>query len=134
MLEEYRGGLNAFVHLSLPYEVQAQVEAAKITCDGCGKAYYKEDIVNHESEVYIEKFVPSEHGCDECGSKKFDTKNWDDEDTNAEFVNRQVNYEAIKSDLLSFYNHHGLLVDCEPRRGYGDYDKVKRDIQFNCKQ
>ena len=29
MLEEYRGGMNAFVHLSLPEEIQVAVEEAK---------------------------------------------------------------------------------------------------------
>jgi adenylate kinase family enzyme len=133
MMEEYRGGLNAFVHLSLPMEVQAAVESAKMNCTNCGKVYYDQDVVNQDLEVFIEKFLPSDHGCDECGSKHFEQKDWNDGSAETELIERQLDYETRKGELLAFYNHHGLLVDCEPRRGYADYEKVKRDIQFNCK-
>lgn len=40
MLEDYKGGLNAFVHISLPFEILIQVENAKIKCEDCDKVYY----------------------------------------------------------------------------------------------
>jgi hypothetical protein len=40
MLEEFRGGLNAFVHLSVPEGVSAAIEKTKITCNDCSKTYY----------------------------------------------------------------------------------------------
>ena len=36
----------------------------------------------------------------------------------------------MKEELLPFYNELGLLVDFEPRRGYDDYDRMKRAIQY----
>ena len=78
--------------------------------------------------------MPSDHGCDECGSKEFEHEDWNDDAAVSGLLQRQVDYETRKGELLSFYNHHGLLIDCEPRRGFADYDKVKREIQFNCKQ
>lgn len=46
ILEEYRGGMNSFVHLSLPDDVQAAIEETKIICSDCGRNYYPETIEN----------------------------------------------------------------------------------------
>lgn len=32
MLEEYRGGLNSFVHLSVPDEIAIAIEESQLTC------------------------------------------------------------------------------------------------------
>ena len=42
-------------------------------------------------------------------------------------------YASKKDDLLAFYNELGLLTDFEPRNGYDDYEKLKRQIQYNIK-
>jgi hypothetical protein len=42
-------------------------------------------------------------------------------------------YKKNKDDLLAFYNKHGLLIDFDMREGYGDYEKIKRQIMFNIK-
>lgn len=131
MLEEYRGGLNAFVHLSLPSDVTYRVEASKIACTNCGKVYYSDDVVNQEHEVYIERFMPHD-GCDECGNKEF-KEALDTDEAMAGFTGATMDYSSKRDELLAFYNHLGLLVDVEPRRGYADYEKMKRELQFNIK-
>ena len=40
MLEEFRGGMNAFVHINLPDEVLIEVEQNKLLCHDCGRVYY----------------------------------------------------------------------------------------------
>ena len=42
MMEEYRGGINSFVHLSLPDDVLVAIEESKYECQHCGKLYYGE--------------------------------------------------------------------------------------------
>ena len=42
-------------------------------------------------------------------------------------------YKQKKEELLSFYSHFGLLVDYEPKRGYEDYDQIKRRAQNTIK-
>ena len=37
LLEQYRGGMNAFVHLNMPEEIQVAVEEAKHQCSDCGR-------------------------------------------------------------------------------------------------
>ena len=46
MLEEYRGGMNSFVHLSLPDDIMVAIEENKIECEHCGRQYYTETVVN----------------------------------------------------------------------------------------
>jgi len=48
MLEEFRGGMNAFVHLSIPDQVAKKIELCKLSCNHCGKDYYDQDVVDHE--------------------------------------------------------------------------------------
>lgn len=40
MLEEFKGGLNSFVHLNLPSEVLVDIEEVKHSCSHCEKVYY----------------------------------------------------------------------------------------------
>lgn len=37
MLESYRGGINAFVHVSLPDDVLVDIEENKLKCHDCGR-------------------------------------------------------------------------------------------------
>ena len=46
MFEEYKGGLNAFVHLSLPDEILVDIEETKIICPDSGRVYYKDEIIS----------------------------------------------------------------------------------------
>lgn len=39
-LEEYRGGMNAFVHLTLPDEILVDIEESKCKCADCSRVYY----------------------------------------------------------------------------------------------
>lgn len=71
LLEEYRGGMNAFVHLTLPDEILVDIEESKIKCSDCGKIYYKNDIVDEANGIRIEKFMPENNTCDDCGSQNF---------------------------------------------------------------
>ena len=48
MLEEYRGGMNSFVHISLPDDVMVAIEENKLNCNHCGRVYYNETIVSEE--------------------------------------------------------------------------------------
>ena len=68
MLEEYRGGMNAFVHLSVPDDIQVQIEEAKMSCSDCGRVYYSERIISEEQGIYIDKFMPKDGHCFDCGS------------------------------------------------------------------
>ena len=70
-LEEFRGGLNAYVHLTLPLDVLFDIERVRIQCEDCNRNYYTEDIINEEHGVRIEKFVPRDNVCDDCGSSSF---------------------------------------------------------------
>ena len=71
ILEEYRGGVNSFVHLSLPDDVQVAIEETKISCNDCGRNYYPENIVNEEQQIIIEPFIPKDGHCYDCGSQEF---------------------------------------------------------------
>ena len=128
MMEEYKGGLNSFVHLSLPDEVLVDIEETKIICPDSGRVYYKDDIISEEHGVRIDKFVPEDGHCYDSASTNFEPGS-----DPAKFEKELESYHAKKADLLAFYNQLGLLVDFEPRRGYDDYDKLKRQIQYNVK-
>ena len=71
LLEQYRGGLNAFVHISLPPEILVDIEQCKCKCADCEKMYYKHDIISKENGIFIEKFMPEQGYCDDCGSTNF---------------------------------------------------------------
>lgn len=67
-LESFRGGLNAFVHVSLPDHILVDIEESKISCNDCGKVYYKNDIIDTEYGVHIEAHTPKDGHCGDCGS------------------------------------------------------------------
>ena len=67
MLEEFRGGINAVVHLSLPDHVLLDIEQSKLACRNCGKHYYKE-VKDAENQIYINEFLPKDGICYDCGS------------------------------------------------------------------
>ncbi len=57
-LEEYKGGLNAFVHVTLPDEILVDIEESKHKCAGCHKCYYKNDVIDTAQGIRIEKHMP----------------------------------------------------------------------------
>lgn len=57
-LEEYKGGMNAFVHLTLPDEILVDIEESKCKCAECNRLYYKNDIISEAQGIRIEKFMP----------------------------------------------------------------------------
>ena len=128
LLEEYRGGLNAFVHISLPDEVLVDIEETKVVCQDCGKTYYKDDIISEEHGVHIEAHIPEDGHCFDCGSTNLAAGS-----DPMRFERELEVYASKKEALLQFYNEFGLLVDFEPRRGYEDYEKLKRQIQYTIK-
>lgn len=128
LMEQFRGGMNAFVHVSLPDEVLVDIEESKVKCTDCGKVYYKQQIISDEHGVRIEGFMPEDGHCDDCGSTNFEVGS-----DPADFEEKLNEYKQQKEELLAFYNHYGLLVDYEVRQGYESYDKLKRSIQYNIK-
>ena len=60
--------MNAFVHLTLPDEILVDIEESKIKCNDCGRKYYKNDIIDEAHGIRIEKFMPENNTCDDCGS------------------------------------------------------------------
>lgn len=128
LLEEYRGGLNAFVHVSLPDEILVDIEETKVVCQDCGKVYYKDDVISEEHGVRIEAHIPEDGHCYDCGSTNLAPGS-----DPMRFERELEIYSSKKEELLAFYNEYGLLVDFEPRRGYEDYDKLKRQIQYTIK-
>ena len=127
-MEEYKGGLNAFVHISLPDEVLMHIEQVRYQCEDCGRNYYVKDVASPRDNIYIEKFMPEDGHCDDCGSVNI-TKA-DDVD---QFADQMTQYHERKEELLSIYNHFGTLVDVQARKGYDGYDDIKRAIQHNIK-
>ena len=128
LLEEYRGGLNAFVHVSLPDEILVDIEETKVVCQDCTKTYYKDDVVSEEHGVRIAKHIPQDGFCFDCGSTNLAPGS-----DPVRFERELEIYASKKDALLSFYNEYGLLTDFEPRQGYEDYGKLKRQIQYNVK-
>lgn len=128
VMEEFKGGLNAFVHISLPDEILVDIEETKVVCQDCGKHYYKDDVVSEEHGVRIERHIPDDGYCFSCGSTNLAPGS-----DPLRFERELEVYASKKDDLLAFYNEYGLLVDFEPRGGYDDYDKLKRQIQYKIK-
>lgn len=127
-LEEYRGGMNSFVHLSMPDEVSISIEENKHQCQDCNRLYYTETIVSEEHNIRIEPFMPEDGHCYDCGSSNIIRTG----DAKA-LEQTLVDYNSKKEEVLPFYNHHGLLVDFEVRAGYEDYSRLRDQIQFNIK-
>lgn len=128
MLEEYKGGMNAFVHLNLPEEVQVAIEESKYVCQDCGRQYYAETISDSDHGVWIEKFMPEDNHCYDCGSRNITRAG--DVDS---FEQMLQNYRENKDELLGFYDHLGLLVDFDMKKGFEDYSRLRDMIQMSCK-
>ena len=128
MLEEFRGGMNSFVHLSLPDDVMVAIEENKIACHHCGRVYYNETIVSEELGIHIEPFAPDDGHCFDCGSR--DLRKGGNA-PNFEAVLQE--YKNQKEEFLGFYDHLGILVDFEIKSGFNDYARLRDQIQFNIK-
>jgi len=71
---------------------------------------------------------PKDGHCVDCGSSNIVSGS--DPIT---FERELENYKEIREELLGFYDHFGLLVDFELKKGYDDFDSLKRKIQMNIK-
>jgi adenylate kinase family enzyme len=127
LMEEFKGGMNAFVHVSLPDEILVDIEENKMKCTDCDKMWYKNDIVSAEHGVKIDAFNRKDCHCD------FSNDQFVEGSDPANFEKELEEYKLQKDELLAFYNHYGLLVDYQLRTGYDDYEKIKRQIQYNIK-
>ena len=128
MMEEYRGGINSFVHLSVPDDVMVAIEECKHECFHCARNYYSEKVSSEEQNIHIDSFMPKDGICYDCGSNDIRRVG-----NAAEFETTLATYKKAKDDLLGFYDHHGLLVDFDLKQGYDDYEKIRQQIQFNIK-
>jgi len=121
--------LNAFVHVSLPDDILVDIEENKHQCQDCGRVYYSEQIRDEEQGIFIDSFMPPKDGhCVDCGSSNI--TNGSDPIT---FERELDLYKKSKEGLLGFYDHYGLLVDFELKKGFEYYDNLKRKIQMNIK-
>lgn len=127
-LETFRGGVNAFVHVSLPDDVLVDIEENKHQCGDCGRVYYSETIHDEEYGIHIDAFMPKDGHCVDCGSSNI--HNGSDP---ISFEGELEEYKRNREELLGFYDHYGLLVDFELKRGYDDFEKLKKKIQMNIK-
>jgi hypothetical protein len=64
LMEEYRGGMNAFVHLSLPDEILVDIEENKLKSPDGTTTWYKKDIISEEHGVRIRAFNTTDTWCD----------------------------------------------------------------------
>ena len=69
LLEEFRGGMNSFVHLSMPDDVMVAIEENKLSCNNCSRSYYPEEIRNEQQGIFIDSFHPEDGHCFDCGSR-----------------------------------------------------------------
>ena len=127
-LETFKGGVNAFVHVSLPDDVLVDIEENKLHCGDCGKVYYSEVISDKEYGIHIDPFMPKDGHCVECGSS-----NIIEGSDPISFEKELERYKANKDEILSFYDHYGLLVDFEIKKGFEDFEKLKKKIQYGTK-
>lgn len=100
-LETYKGGVNAFVHVSLPDDILIDIEENKHTCQNCGRVYYSEEIRDEEYGIHIDPFIPKDGNCYDCGSSEF--ANGSDP---VSFERELEEYKNSKEELLSFYDHY----------------------------
>ena len=68
VLEEFRGGMNSFVHISVPDNVAASVESAKLACQDCGREYHPVEIRDQEQGIWFDSYLPEDGHCHDCGS------------------------------------------------------------------
>ena len=85
--------------------------------------YYNNDLIYPEHGIHIEKFMPLDGHCDDCGSTNFVECS-----DPTQFEADLENYQKSKDDLLSMYNSFGILTDFELKNGYESFDKLKRTI------
>eukprot|EP00352_Strombidinopsis_acuminata_P007515 CAMPEP_0176378028 /NCGR_PEP_ID=MMETSP0126-20121128/29322_1 /TAXON_ID=141414 ORGANISM="Strombidinopsis acuminatum, Strain SPMC142" /NCGR_SAMPLE_ID=MMETSP0126 /ASSEMBLY_ACC=CAM_ASM_000229 /LENGTH=181 /DNA_ID=CAMNT_0017740143 /DNA_START=118 /DNA_END=663 /DNA_ORIENTATION=- len=68
MLEEYKGGMNAFVHVDVDDKTLLDINANRVVCAHCNRNYLKNDIVDAQNNVYLSAFMPEDGKCYDCGS------------------------------------------------------------------
>ncbi len=68
VLETYKNGISSFVHLSLPDDVLVDLEESKFECKECGKEYFNTRLEDKENGILIDKFIPDDGSCYDCGS------------------------------------------------------------------
>ena len=100
-MEQYKGGINAFVHCSLPDEILIDIEENKSACADCGRQYFSETIHDPEQGIHIEPFMPKDGHCSDCGST-----NIKDASDPISFEKDLQYYKDSKEEILAFYNHH----------------------------
>ena len=100
-METFRGGLNAFVHLSLPDDILVDIEETKCQCEDCGRVYYAQTVEDQEYGVHIESFMPKDGHCVDCGSSKIV-----DGSDPINFEKQLEYYKQSKEQLLAFYDHY----------------------------
>ena len=100
-METFRGGVNAFVHVSLPDDILVDIEENKTQCGDCGRVYYSETIKDGEYGIHIDAFAPRDGHCVDCGSSHF--INGSDP---ISFEQQLESYKATKDELLGFYDHY----------------------------
>lgn len=128
MLEEFRGGINSFVHVSLPDEILVEIEENTFKCQDCGHKYLAEDVTDHDRKIYISKYMPEDGHCNECGSSHISH----DADPSA-FEAKLEAYKKSKEEILGFYDHLGLLVDVQLNKGFEDYELVRQKMKHGMK-
>lgn len=120
LMEEYKGGMNSFIHLSMPDEILVEIEENKVKCAETGKVWCDKEIISPELGIRINRYQePNEFNNGEYEDLL-------DGSQPAKFEAELEAYKSQKDELLSFYNHYGLLVDYDMKHGYEDYDKIKR--------
>ena len=132
------GGMNAFMHLSMPEVFLAQLESSKYECEDCHAVYYREDIYNNETGNTQSANYPQDGFCNDCGSVHIKpTTDIEKFKNNLCLYLMNYNlqdYKDKKDNILEFYNHLGLLVDVDLKKGgLEDYEKVKQKLQFGIK-
>lgn len=101
VLETYRNGISAFVHLSLPDEILVDLEENKHVCGDCNKEYQAELIVDQEQGIRIESFLPEDGHCSDCGSTNINHGS-----DPIQFEKDLTTYKDTKENLLQFYDHY----------------------------
>lgn len=100
-LESFRGGLNAFVHVSLPDDVLVDIEESKLECADCNRQYFGREISKPEEGIHISSFLPTDGHCVDCGSR-----NIHESSDPISFEQELIGYKATKENLLGFYDHY----------------------------
>lgn len=104
-LETFRGGMNSFVHISLPDDILVDIEENKHTCGDCGRVYYSETVHDEEYGIHIDPFMPKEGHCVDCGS----TNILDGSDP-ITFEKELEQYKNSKEEILGFYDHYVRIL------------------------